>query len=103
MGGSKAGQCLCVFIGQRFELNVDRNLNVEGSAEKLVALTFRDLRAKTQTFEVMCHCTSQGKIYGSIAGHDAQQRAVSRNLVHCWASCPVTGCTLPATRMRYWA
>ena len=103
VGGSKTGRCLCVFIGQRFELNVDRNLNVEGSAEKLVALTFRDLRAKTQTCEVMCHCTSQEQIHGSIAGHDAQQRAVSRNLVHCWAACPVTGCTLPATRMRYWA
>ena len=46
VGGSKTRRCLCIFIGQRFELNVDRNLNVEGSAEKLVALIFIRTRTK---------------------------------------------------------
>ena len=53
VGGSKTGRCLCVFIGQRFELNVDRNLNVEGSAEKLVALVFIEWVAKIKELDML--------------------------------------------------
>ena len=46
----KNGMCqkdLSIFLRPRRELTGDRNLNVEGSADKLVALIFIRTRTKT--------------------------------------------------------
>ena len=52
----------------RSEVNADRNLNIEGSAEKLVALVLR----KTHTF--IAHVT--------IMHYLTQEK---KTWVHCWA------------------
>ena len=44
-GWLKNGTVLVCFIFPRFEINADRNLNIEGSAEKLVALVLSKIRA----------------------------------------------------------
>ena len=67
---------LFIFICLHSDINADRNLNLEGSAEKLVALVLLRRNANITDFEIICHCRSQEE----------------NTWVHCWAWCPVTCC-----------
>ena len=44
--GSKMVRCFDIFISLPFDVNLDRNLNIEGSTEKLVALVLIKMVAK---------------------------------------------------------
>ena len=68
MGGSKTVRYLCVFIFPRFEVNADRNLNIERSAEKLVALVLSKIRAFITYFTIMHYFTQEKKYMGPLLG-----------------------------------
>ena len=56
----------------RSEVNADRNLNIEGSAEKLLALVLSKIRTFITHVTIMHYLTQEKESHGSIAGHDAQ-------------------------------
>ena len=81
-----------IFSCLRSEVNVDRNLNIEGSADKLAALVLTKTCVYITYFEKMCHFVPETKICMGpflgmmpsnalsvetwcIAGHHAQEHA----------------------------
>ena len=52
---------LLIFICLHSDINADRNLNLEGSAEKLVALVFIEWVAKIKEFDMLCYFSREKK------------------------------------------
>ena len=62
MSGSKTRAPRIIFSCLRSEVNVDRNLNIEGSADKLVALVLTKMCVYITHFEKTCHFVQEIKI-----------------------------------------